>query len=254
MTPSERAAELLLIVRRIRNRTGLDVVPMLVVEGAADEELLGGLCKHGQQQVFAAGNRDLVEQLLRHIRANPVDGCTCVYLVDCDGYGKTADLRQDSSLVVSETCDMEADLVRLGAAARVTSRFMPSMVAAEALIERACQLALPMSVIRRAAFRASISMRRGQSQFRMADFSDLQFAAWSENPPSPVQVLDAVGREMNWSEEQRAQVEGNLPDVPTDFGRACMGKDVLDALFWMLRREGSGEVRGGGASRISTSR
>lgn len=75
-TPSDRAGELLLIVRRIRKRTGLSVVPMLIVEGAADELLFEELCAYGQHQVFAAGNRSLVEQLLRHLQQNPSRAAT----------------------------------------------------------------------------------------------------------------------------------------------------------------------------------
>jgi hypothetical protein len=217
---------------------------MLVVEGAADEELLGGLCKHGAQQVFAAGNRELVEQLLRHIRANPVDGCDCLYLIDCDGYGKTADLREEASLVVSQTCDMEADLIHLGAALRLTSRFTSSEAEAEGLVERACAVALPLSIVRRAAFRCSISMRRGKGQLRLADFPDLQLLSWDENAPSPMEVLDSVASELGWSSDQRAAVAENLTDVPDDFRRTCMGKDALDALFRILRQEGAGEVKG----------
>lgn len=244
MTPSERAGELLLIVRRLRKRTGLSVVPMLVVEGAADEEVFGDLCKHGPQQVFAAGTRDLVEQLLRHLQANPIDGCDCLYLVDCDGYGKTADLSAAKNLVVTETCDMEADLVRLGAAMRLAKRFTASDSAAKNLVDRACALALPLSMVRRAAFRCSISMRRSQHQLRMADFSDLQLLAWDEAEPSSQEVLRSVATELDWSESDRGKVEHSMSTVSSEFNRAGLGKDALDALFRLLKQEGMGDVRG----------
>jgi hypothetical protein len=217
---------------------------MLVVEGSADEEVFGALCKHGSQQVFAAGNRDLVEQLLRHIRANPIDGCDCLYLVDCDGYGKTADLGAAKNLLVTETCDMEADLVRLGAAARLARRFTTSDSAAKDLVERACALALPLSIVRRAAFRCSVSMRRGQRQLRMADFSDLQLLAWDEAAPPVEEVLSSVATELDWTVDDQNMVESNIASVPTDFDRAGLGKDAFDALFRLLKQEGAGEVRG----------
>jgi hypothetical protein len=217
---------------------------MLVVEGASDEEVLGELCVHGTQQVFAAGNRDLVEQLLRHIRSKPIDGCDCLYLVDCDGYGKTPDLCEAADLVVSETCDLESDLVRLGAAERLAQRFSSSDSVARDLVDRACALALPLSVVRRAAFRCSVSMRRPKHQLRMADFSDLQLSAWDEAVPTEQEVLGSVASELGWSAAARESVEGALPQIPRDFNCTTLGKDAMDALFWLLKREGQGEVRG----------
>ena len=58
---------------------------MLVVEGPNDESLLGSHC---QQQIFAAGTRNLVEEMLLYERFSPIDGCLCVYLTDCDGVGE----------------------------------------------------------------------------------------------------------------------------------------------------------------------
>lgn len=244
ITPSDRAGELLLIVRRLRKRTGDDVVPVLVVEGASDEEVLGELCIHGTQQVFAAGNRDLVEQLLRHIRSEPIDGCDCLYLVDCDGYGKTPDLCKASDLVISETCDLESDLVRLGAAERLAKRFTSSDAVAKHLVDRACALALPLSVVRRAAFQCSVSMRRPKHQFRMADFSDLQLSAWDDATPTAQEVLGSVAAELEWSAHTRERVEGVLPQISREFRCTTLGKDAIDALFWLLKREGQGDVRG----------
>jgi hypothetical protein len=244
ITPSDRAGELLLIVRRLRKHTGEDVVPVLVVEGAADEEVFGELCVHGTRQVFAAGNRDLVEQLLRHIRSSPIDGCECLYLVDCDGYGKTPDLSAAAELVVSETCDLESDLVQLGAAERLAERFISTGAAAKDLVDRACALALPLSIVRRASFLSSVSMRRPKHQLRMADFSDLQLSAWDGRTPTEQEMLGSVASELEWSTPTRERVKHALPQVSRDFDRTTLGKDAIDALYWLLKREGQGEVRG----------
>jgi len=217
---------------------------VLVVEGASDEEVLGELCVHGTQQVFAAGNRELVEQLMRHIRSEPIDGCDCLYLIDCDSYGKTPDLCEAADLVVSETCDLESDLVRLGAAERLAKRFASSDSDARGLVNRACALSLPLSIVRRAAFRCSVSMRRRGHQFRMADFSDLQLSTWDEATPTEGEVLESVASELGWPAPTQEQVENALPQIPRDFDRTTLGKDAIDALFWLLKREGKGEVRG----------
>lgn len=243
-TPSERAAELELVVRKMRRQTGLDIVPMLVVEGATDEQVFDRLCVYGKSQVFAAGNRDLVEQLFRHVRANPIDGCRCIYLVDCDGFGKTLDLAGESDLLVTETCDMEADLVELGIARKLTRRFSRSEEQADEFIDRAISLAMPVSIVRRAATSVSISLRRKRRQFRLCEVSDLQLDAWDENTPSPEEVLQAFSGELGWSEADRGAVAGALTNVSFNFRDACLGKDALDSLFRLLKREGEGEVRG----------
>ena len=217
---------------------------MLIVEGAADELIFEPLCAHGQQQVFAAGNRDLVEQLLRHLQQHPIEGCDCLYLVDCDGYGKTTDLKNAKNLLVTETCDMEADLVQLGAARRLARRYMGSDADSEDIVSRACALALPLSIVRRAAFQASVSMRKNRHQLRLADLPDLQLVAWEQKESLLGEVLASVASELEWSKDEEEKVRSKLDDVSTDFGRVCLGKDALDALFRLLRQEGNGEIRG----------
>lgn len=244
MTPSDRAGELLLIVRRLRRRSGQSTVPILVVEGAADEELFGELCIHGPEQVFVAGSRDLVEQLLRHLRTEPIEGCDCLYLVDCDGYGKTPNLKESENLIVTEACDMEADLIRLGAATRLARRFTDSDGQAEDIVAQACALALPLSIVRRAASRCSVSMRKGKHQLRMADFSDLQFSAWDEEARSAEDVIPAVAVELGWSQKAQKEIHDQIKVIPCEFDRSALGKDALDALYRLLRQEGHGEVRG----------
>src|SRR4051812_19367413 len=105
--PSIVAADLELVVRRLRKETGLELIPMVVVEGPSDETLIGPLCVAGSKQVFAAGTRTLVEQLLIYLRGEPVPGCDCVFVTDCDGRGKAIALKQEPTLVVTENCDVE---------------------------------------------------------------------------------------------------------------------------------------------------
>jgi hypothetical protein len=245
LTPSMLAEELGLVVRRMRRATGLGVVPMLVVEGGGDNTALSPVCKHGSDQIFIAGARNRVEELLTHLRREPIEGCECVYLVDCDGLGKTPTLAAEESLVVTEACDIEADLVRLGVAARVAARFLPDAASAEQMVEDACELALVISTVRRAAHAASVGMKLpDERQLRLANLPGEELDVWEEETPSPAQALEVIGTGLGWSEEESARVSAQLGSVPDDFALTCMGKDALDALFRRLCEEGSGAVRG----------
>lgn len=244
ITPSEVAAELALVVKRLRKRTALAVVPMLVVEGATDEMALAGLCQGGREQIFLGGNRDLVEQLLAHLRQQPVDGCKCVFLVDCDGRGKTVRLADASELVVTETCDMEADLVAIGVVVRFVGRYMRNGDEAAALVADAQALGMVVSIIRRAANAAGVSMKKAGWQFRLTDIPEMHLNNWEEAEPSDDDVLRVVSIELDWSDEEIRAVANELSSVHRDFAFGCLGKDVLDAVYRLLLVRGQGDARG----------
>jgi hypothetical protein len=244
ITPSDQAAALGLLVNKKLGRDQVDTVPVLVVEGGSDSNLFKPLCNEDNCAVFPAGDRTLVEGLLRHLRGNPIPGCECVYLIDCDSAGKTADLATDPSLLVTQACDMEADLVRLGVAKRVAERFLPNREMAGELVDRACQIAMPLSIVRRAAKSVSVSMKRDNRQLRLHEFPSGALRTWEEQIPTAADVLDDVTRELGWSEGDKEKVAGGLASVPADFDRICLGKDAIDALYGLLIQNGNGEVRG----------
>lgn len=216
---------------------------MLVVEGEGDDQAMGPVCSYGSGQVFIAGSRMLVEQLLSHLKANPVAGCECVFLVDCDGRGKTEHLAAESALVVTGSCDMEADMVRLGVARRVAERFLPDRAAAEQLVANACEAAMPLSIIRRAAHAAGVSMKvGGLRQLRIADLADEDY--FSGVPVAPTAIVPALAGLLGWRAAEREAVEAGLDSVSAEFSATCMGKDALDVLHTRLREEGTGDVRG----------
>jgi hypothetical protein len=218
---------------------------MIVVEGEADTAVLSAVCSYGVDQVFIAGARNLVEQLLSHLKREPLNGCECVFLVDCDGRGKTTNLASERTLLVTKTCDIEADLVDLGVATRLASRFLPDEVKATALVERSCEVALPISIIRRAAHRASVSMKhQGRRQLRLHDLPDVKLRQWEESIPGPSEVLPSVAAVLGWSLTESDFVRSQLVNVETEFASACLGKDALDMLYRLLRSKGRGEVRG----------
>jgi hypothetical protein len=244
LPPSERAAELSLRVKRLRRRTKLDVVAMVVVEGTTDEPCLGGICVHGSDQVFSAGSRNLVEQLLIILEKEPIPGCACVYLVDCDGRGKTVHLRDRDALVVTANCDLEADLVELGIAERVITPFVTSTNAARDMVQRAIALAIPVSIVRRAANAQSVSMKRCGRQLALADLPASVLESWEHYVPDDAAAVTAVADQLGWDAATRARVSAAMGIVVRSFHGCALGKDVLDALFRLVHREGLGDVRG----------
>ena len=241
--PSERASDLALVVRRLQRRSGLEVIPVLVVEGRTDEPALGPLLHLGDAQVFSAGTRGLVEQLLVLSDSEPVDGCDCVYLVDCDGRGKSSHLRDRDSLVVTETCDLESDLVKLGVATRVASRYVEYHVAQE-MVQQAIAIAVPFSRVRRAAYRAGVSMKRSGTQIPLLDLPGSVLLDWETSAPNDAEIVAAVADIAEWDATTQASVGAEIASVSHDPERIALGKDILDALFRLLARDGGGEVRG----------
>jgi hypothetical protein len=243
LTPSECAVELRLIANKLRRQTGLDIAPILVVEGPSDEALLGPMCVHGNGQVFAAGSRALVEQLAALFTDAPPDDHICVFLVDCDGRGKTVSLAHLKELLVTETCDIEADLVSLGVAERLAGRFLPS-VEVKDVVQNACQLGLDVSAIRRAAHSVHVSTKKNRKQLRVMEFPESIVDSWFAEHPTRDSILNLFAMELQWSEADAQRVGAALPKVGAGFESVCLGKDALDLLFHQLRGRGTGEVRG----------
>jgi hypothetical protein len=244
ITPSEQAAELALLVNRQRKRAGIEELGALIVEGSTDKSLLEPHRTGPSGVIFPAGSRQLVEELLRHLRDRPIKGCSCVFLIDCDGTGKTPGLSGETSLLVTQACDVEADLIRLGVAERLARRFLPSDQAAADAVAATSRLALPISTVRRAAALASISMKRCGRQLRLRDFESEAITAVEAGPMSAADALDAVASELGWGDDEKEAVAARLVEIPARFDQVCMGKDALDLLHRRLSREGNGDVRG----------
>lgn len=234
--PSIIAEDLARVVRRLRKHTCMDVVPMLIVEGPTDESLLAPHCA---KQVFAAGTRALVEQLLVHLRDQPIAGCDCVYLTDCDARGKSIALREERSLVVTTNCDMEADLVALGVAAKVLTEILPQDVAASEVVSAAIALAIPVSQVRRAAAQAGVTFKRsGGARLALRDMAPTMLRDGLKSGLSTNDVMAVVSQALGWSSADVSSVQGQLPTISADFRAVCSGKDVLDAAWIVLRSRG----------------
>lgn len=244
VAPSERVADLAMVARRLRRNRGLEQVSILVVEGRTDEPAWGSLCTLGDAQVFSAGTRALVEQMAVLLHGTPVERCHCAYLVDCDASGKSRHLRHRRDLVVTETCDVESDLVELGVAKRVIAPFMDSDALAISAIAAAKEVALPLSVVRRAAHKARVSMKVRDRQFRLHEVSPETQHAWERQAPEDAEVVALVGGLLCWSTDQFDAVDSELGAVNRSPAQCLLGKDILDALFTIVCREGHGEIRG----------
>jgi hypothetical protein len=176
--------------------------------------------------------------------ARPMSDCVCAYLIDCDGRGKTIHLADRSELVVTGCCDLESDLVEIGVAARVIAPFLPSVAFAAALVEKAKDVALPFSAVRRAAHLGSVSMKRDGRQLRFAELPDDVAKNWCEDVPSDEDVISVVAGLLGWSSQSIGTVRSCLARIDRTPTACLMGKDILDVLFGLVRDEGHGDVRG----------
>ena len=242
LTPSVVAEELGLLARRAVKKSSDGQVSFLVVEGPTDSDLWGPLCARGEEQVFAAGTRGLVEQLLEHLGREPIDACNCAFLTDCDGLGKQQRLREANHLIVTECCDLEADLISIGAADRVLEDAVGSAEVARRMRERAVSVGVAVSRVRRAAARERVSMKKRGRRLTLLDMGwSTVCSAVDEGESS---TLDLVSEALNWSETDVAYVKGTLSGIPEEFELVCNGKDVFDGLSAQLDEAGNNQFNG----------
>jgi hypothetical protein len=103
---------------------------------------------------------------------------------------------------------------------------------------------MSLSVIRRAANAASVSMKKRDWQLRLTDLPEIHLSAWEGTLPSDTDVLEVVALELAWTPEQVEAVAEMVPAIRRDFTLTCLGKDALDSLYLLLRNLGEGDVRG----------
>lgn len=239
IAPSVCAAELDLVVKAIRRHTGLRSVPMLIVEGQTDVALLSRHCRSDRKQVFPAGTRNLVEGMLIYARQQPVENCDCIYLTDCDARGKAPALSSERSLVVTECCDIEADLIHIGVVERVLERMVPPRCTIGPLIGDAIAAALPLSLVRRRAHLVGQSMHfSGGNRLRFFNFPQQVLPRWSTSAPEERVVMSEVARALDWGPETLRMVAGASLEQPPTFECYGSGKDALDALWFILCHRG----------------
>lgn len=242
-TPSDAFIRLERLVKKLKRRAASGPVPILVVEGTTDVRFLGRLATSRAEQIFAAGDRALVEGLLMHLKNSPIDGCECVFLTDCDAKGKPSYLKADANLVVTDNCDLEADLVALGIVDDVVRQITDEAVDVESVMTEALGLGLVLSTVRRAAHADRISMKKsGGARFSPMDLDSGDVAAWRLVRPTPQEMVGAVGRALRWSAQERARVASQTSHVRGSFKDVCTGKDVIDFTVLRLRGEGFAAV------------
>jgi hypothetical protein len=243
-TSDERSASLASKVKRLfRNRGGV-TVPVVVVEGRSDSLVFQRLGVPADQ-IFVANSRSNVELLLvGHIQEGQPAGGECVFLTDCDGKGKPVSklLRNEDRLVITQCCDIEADLFALGIVERAVSSMM-SLKDAGAYVEAAKEMSFAFSLLRRRASKCSVAMKKaipGTKKEARIDLFDLPREVrleWRDTAPDWPTVLQHVKEVRPWSDAQVNLVKEQELDEPVSFDRYVLGKDVIDALFFMLTED-----------------
>jgi hypothetical protein len=216
-------------------------LPVLVVEGPNDPKLFKKLgVKEGC--IFIAGNRDAVVGLLEyHIRERRPEEVECVFLIDCDTEGKPHSeilQKEETRLLVTQCCDIEADLFAVGMVESALCSVMSHEDAA-AYVDEAKQMSLPLSIVRRRANKASVSMKN----IGLFDVAREVRLEWRDATPEWRMVLEHVRLVRPWSPEQVNLVKGQELAEPISFDRYALGKDTIDALFFLLFEDGRFEHR-----------
>ena len=235
-TPLEHSAELKLLADKSCRDTGGVKLPWLVVEGRDDEHLFE---QFEVDQIYQAEGRVNVEGILAgHVHEGAPGSGEFVFLTDCDGEGKSksALLRNQDRLVVTQCCDIEADLFAIGIVHRALSSKLPDEDAA-AYVEAAKTMSLGFSLLRRRAHKVSVPMKmppKGEVRIDLFDLPLQLRLEWRDVSPDWRTVLEHVKGPLRWSDSQVSLVEEQVLDEPISFDRYGLGKDAINALFFML--------------------
>lgn len=241
-TPSEWHEEAELLAKRLRKNKGISVAAMLVVEGKADAEMLTRFCAHGGAQVLFVEGRKNVEGVLALHRENPGDNAFA-FLTDCDGDGKAESLKTETALVITQGCDIEADLFLIGAVHSALRKLgVPDPAA---LVTDAIDMSLPLSIVRRMATKVGVSMKhpaKAGSTYRprlaLADLDETVLAAWATSTPGAPTIIANIAPILSWSDRERENVARVSVEKPADFSQLGGGKDALDALHFLGLKNG----------------
>ncbi len=243
-TPSEWKRDADSWAKHLRKIKGLDVAAVLVVEGKTDKEFLKRFCAYGADQILFVEGRINVEGVLHFHRDEP-NGHAFAFLTDCDGQGKQSLYEAEVALVVTLGCDLEADLFLEGAADTALSKLgAPDPLA---LIAEAIEMSLPLSIVRRMAAKENVGMKhpkkdgpRGYEPKRLAlaDLGEPVLGAWAAATPTTPEVITEIAEILHWCESDRAKVFGVVLEQPSEFARLGCGKDALDALCYLCRKQG----------------
>jgi hypothetical protein len=209
-------------------------IAYLVVEGNSDERLWKNILGDTGGEIFPAGNRTQVEGLLVHLDSEPIEGCSCVFLTDCDGRGKAKHLKQADELVVTQCCDIEADSVALGLMTRAIMKLVDDTESASEIVRTANRIGLSVSRVRRAAAREYVSMKKAGRwlSLRQLGWPTLRQHLRSDDPD--VAISKVVGEVLGWSYNDYQRVLNRLGEIPAEFERTCNGKDVYEATLLLL--------------------
>ncbi len=232
--------EVKLLAAKLKKHEGLEVVPMLVVEGQEDERVFADFCKLTPKQVRLVGNRDMVEGVMREFRGELPSFLQLAGLTDCDGVGKAPknpELHADPALVVTQGCDLEADLFLIGAVERALGAL--NVRGASDLAARAMDMAVPISALRRGAHAEGLGMtippKKHRLRFAWLDDQAIEACASAEFEDALDAVSRACAERLGWRQQELIAATAATPRDGVTFEAVGSGKDAFDALYFLAR-------------------
>jgi len=237
---SDRYAEIKILAENLIKREGVEVVPMLVVEGEEDENVFRKFCVLAPTQVRLVHNKDNVEGVIREFRLDLPPFLELAGLTDCDAVGKAPEdpkLRADPALVVTQGCDLEADLFLIGAVERALEAL--NVRGASDLAARAMDMAVPISALRRGAHAEGIGMtippKKHRLRFAWLDDQAIEACASAKFEDALDAVSRACAERLGWRQQELIAATAATTRDGVTFASVGSGKDAFDALSFLSR-------------------
>lgn len=206
---------------------------VLVVEGNDDRRLFITRIISSSDVVPASG-KTLLRSALELIRET--DKGRVLFFTDCDYDVPAGTLHGGPDVVITESCDVESDLVNLGVLAKVSVEVVPQAITAKDMPlkietrvrEYAQRLALPFGRIRMAAQPFGVNLK----------FEDIDFSKYWDDKTRKIlsdkiyQVMwDHLSEDLNIS---RQDWDARLQEIPDNLV-LCHGKDLVKAAQMFFR-------------------
>jgi hypothetical protein len=197
---------------------------ILVVEGNDDKRLFYARVSANSDVLPASGKR-LLRAALESIR--DADKGHLIFFTDCDYDVPAGTLHGGPDIVITDSCDVESDLIKLGILNRVAVEVVPQAIASKESAENAGtnvrahaeSLALPMGRIRMAAQPLGLDL----------EFDEVDFSKYWDKGAKAVLVdkmysvfWDHINKLSDITYDEWSARLGECPDNPI----VCNGKDL----------------------------
>ena len=200
---------------------------ILVVEGNDDKRLFYSRID-SNSDVLPTDGKKLLRMALDAIRAS--DEGRILFVTDCDYDVPAGELQGGPDVVITASCDVESDLIRLGILEKIAVEVVPRAIASKGsaekiasdVLEHAERIAIPMGRIRMAAQPLGLDLNLDEIDF--SKYCDRRSGSIRDGKLNQI-VLNHIRKELDITKEEW---EGRLL-VASRNPILCNGKDLIKA-------------------------